>query len=100
MSESRCMPAPCMSFRYFGCLSFTSPNMRSSSTRKADDRVSGVRSSCDMLAENPLVRFRDLRARGLLWISLKSRTFSIAIAPWSANVVTMHLLGVKAEPRP
>ena len=42
-----------MSLRYSACLSFSSPNMRSFSTsEKPMMALSGVRSSCDMLARN------------------------------------------------
>ena len=42
-----------MSFRYSSCFSFSSPNMRSASTsEKPMIALSGVRSSCDMLARN------------------------------------------------
>ena len=53
MSESRWRPEEWMSCRYSSCLSFSSPNMRSSSTsEKPMMAFSGVRSSCDMLARN------------------------------------------------
>ena len=52
--------------------------------------LSGVRSSCDMLARNSrLVPVRRSRARGSCsWISLNRRAFWIAITAWSAKVLS------------
>ncbi len=50
--------------------------------------LSGVRSSCDMLARNSDLCLLATSSWALFsWISLKSRTFSIAIAAWSAKVL-------------
>ena len=52
-SCSRCLPELRMSWRYSSWRSFSSPNMRSSSTsEKPITAFRGVRSSCDMLARN------------------------------------------------
>ena len=68
MSESRCRPDSWMSFRYSACFSLISPNMRSVSTsEKPMIALSGVLSSCDMLARNSdLWLVRDLELRALL----------------------------------
>ena len=50
--------------------------------------LSGVRSSCDMLARNSdLCLFATSSCALFSWISLNRRTFSIAITAWSAKVV-------------
>jgi hypothetical protein len=54
--------------------------------------LSGVRSSCDMLARNSdLCLFAVSSSRLLSWISRNSRTLSIAMPAWSANVLTSHV---------
>ena len=62
--------------------------MRSSSTsEKPMMALSGVRSSCDMLARNSLLCLFAISSCWLLsWISWNSRAFWIAIAAWSAKV--------------
>ena len=56
MSDSRCRPDSRMSPRYSACLSLISPNIRSERTsEKPMIALSGVRSSCDMLARNSLL---------------------------------------------
>ena len=77
-----------MSSRYSSCLSLTSPNIFSLSTsEKPMMALSGVRSSCDMLARNSdLCLFASSSSRLLSWISLKRRAFWIAITAWSAKV--------------
>src|SRR5437867_12116546 len=66
-----------MSFRYSSCFSFSSPNMRS--TRTSENpmmALSGVRSSCDMLARNSdLCRLAVSSWALLSAISRKSRAF-------------------------
>ena len=77
-----------MSFRYSSCFSFSSPNIRSSSTsEKPMIAFSGVRSSWDMLARNSdLCRLATSSWRLLSAISRKRRAFWIASADWVANV--------------
>jgi hypothetical protein len=51
--------------------------------------LSGVRSSWLMFARNSLLcRLAAASSADLAWISLNNRTFSMAIAAWSANVST------------
>ena len=61
--------------------------------------LSGVRSSWLMLARNcDLCWLASASCRLLSWISSNSRTFSIAIAAWSAKVVTSSIcLSVKGR---
>src|SRR5262245_35421744 len=77
-----------MSFEYSSCFSLRSPNMRSDSTsEKPMMAFRGVRSSWDMLARNSdLWRLAASRWRFAASSSLKSRTFSIAMTAWLANV--------------
>ena len=67
-SSSRCLPEPWMSRRYSSWRSLMSPNIRSSSTsEKPSTALSGVRSSCDMLARNSdLCRAGQLQLDALL----------------------------------
>ena len=89
MSDSRCRPDSRMSARYSACLSLISPNMRSASTsEKPMIALSGVRSSCDMLARNSLLcRLAISSCRLLSSISRKSRAFWMASADCVANVL-------------
>ena len=77
-----------MSSRYSSCLSLTSPNIFSESTsEKPMIALSGVRSSCDMLARNSdLCLLAISSSRLFAWISLNRREFWIAITAWSAKV--------------
>ena len=79
-----------MSSRYSSCFSLTSPNIFSESTsEKPMIALSGVRSSCDMLARNSdLCLFASSSSRLLAWISSKRREFWIAITAWSAKVLS------------
>ncbi len=88
MSESRCRPDDRMSLRYSSCFSFTSPNIRSSITsEKPMMALSGVRSSCDMLARNSdLCWLATSSSRLLSSISWNSRAFWMARADCAANV--------------
>ena len=67
--------------------------MRSDSTsEKPMIALSGVRSSCDMLARNSdLCWFATSSCALFSWISRNSRTFSIAITAWSAKVLSSSI---------
>ena len=55
--------------------------------------LSGVRSSCDMLARNSdLCLLASSSSRLLAWISLNRRAFWIAITAWSAKVLQQRQL--------
>ena len=96
---SRCRPASRMSCTYSAWRSLSSPNIRSSSTsEKPMTALSGVRSSCDMLA----------RKSDLCWLVVASsrrcssscsyrRAFVRAMADWLAKAVSMsHASSLKA----
>ena len=89
MRDSRCRPDSRMSARYSACLSLISPNIRSASTsEKPMIALSGVRSSCDMLARNSLLcRLATSSCRPLSSISRKSRAFWMASADCVAKVL-------------
>ena len=93
MSESRCLPDSWMSLRYSACFSLSSPNSLSfSASEKPMIALSGVRSSCDMLArKSDLCLFATSSCALFSWISLNRRTFSIAITAWSAKLVTTSI---------
>ena len=90
MRESRCRPDSVMSARYSACLSFISPNIRSDRTsEKPMMALSGVRSSCDMLARNSLLCWLAISSCRLLTsISRKRRAFWIASADCDAKVLS------------
>src|ERR1700752_1240636 len=77
-----------MSFRYSSCFSFSSPNIRSDNTsEKPMMALSGVRSSCDMLARNSdLCWLATSSSRLLISSSRNKRAFWMARADWVANV--------------
>ena len=78
-----------MSWRYSSCRSFSSPNMRSSSTSENPiTAFSGVRSSCDMLARNSdLCCARPPRAARVFSSSSRNtRALWMATADWLASV--------------
>ena len=77
-----------MSSVYSACFSFNSPKSFSCKTsEKPMMALSGVRSSCDMLARNSdLWRLAASICRLLSSISRNSRAFWIARADWVAKV--------------
>src|SRR5215470_17495778 len=78
MSERRCCPEAWMSFRYSSCFSFSSPNMRSMRTSENPmTALSGVRSSCDMLARNS----------DLCWLATASSRLFCSISPEEPRVL-------------
>ncbi len=89
-SSSRCFPELQMSRRYSSCRSLISPNMRSSKTSENPmTALSGVRSSCDMLARNSDLCWLATVSSALLRASSRnSRAFMMARADWLANVTS------------
>ena len=87
IKASRCLPELWMSPRYSACLAFTSPNISSLSTsEKPMMALSGVRSSCDMLARNSDLCWLATSSCTLFSCSwLKRRTLRMAITAWSAK---------------
>ena len=77
-----------MSRRYSSWRSLRSPNIRSSRTsEKPITALSGVRSSCDMLARNSdLCRLATSSSALLRSSSRNSRALRIASADWLAKV--------------
>ena len=77
-----------MSRRYSSCRSLRSPNIRSSSTsEKPMTALSGVRSSCDMLARNSDLCWLATSSSALVRSSSrKSRALMMASADWLAKV--------------
>ena len=101
ISDRRCWPEARMSRRYSVCFSFVSPNIPCSSTSENPMiALSGVRSSCDMLARNSdLCWLATSSSRLFISISRKSRAFWMARADWVAKVLsTLDDLG-RERPR-
>ena len=87
-SSSRCLPDDQMSRRYSSWRSLISPNIRSRSTSEnPSTALSGVRSSCDMLARNSdLCRLATASSELLPSTSRNSWAFTMASADWPAKV--------------
>ena len=93
-----------MSRTYSSWRSFSSPNIRSSSTSENPmTALSGVRSSCDMLARNSdLCRLATSSSRDLCSSSRNRRALWIAMADWPASVSSSSdgLVGERARRLP
>ena len=91
-----------MSSRYSRCLSLSSPNMPSSSTsEKPITALSGVRSSCDMLARNSdLCALATSTCRLFSPISRNRWAFWIASADWLANLSSSSAVSTANSPGP
>ena len=89
MRDRRCRPDSRMSWRYSVCFSLMSPNIFSARiSENPMMALSGVRSSCDMLARNSdLCRLAASSWALLSAISRKSRAFWMARADWVAKVL-------------
>ena len=87
-SASRCRPESRMSRRYSSWRSLSSPNIRSSSTSENPiTALSGVRSSCDMLARNSDLCWLAISScAALTSSSRKRRALWMATADWLASV--------------
>ena len=100
ISSSRCRPESRMSRRYSSWRSLSSPNIRSSSTSENPmTALSGVRSSCDMLARNSdLCRLATSSWRLRSCSSRNTRALWMATADWLASVSSSS--AVRSEKAP